>query len=73
MSDQALMEMLVERFNDKTKEKYQNKHGMYLDVCEWSGINCDAHQRVIRIIIRIDVSSENARSSLELCHVPPKV
>ena len=79
MPDQALMEMLVEGLNDKTKEKYQDKHGMYLDVCEWSGINCDAHQRVIRIYmeytesIYMDVSSENARSSLELCHVPPKV
>ena len=73
MPDQALMEMLVEGLNDKTKEKYQDKHGMYLDVCEWSGINCDAHQRVIRISIGIDVSSENVRSLLQLCHVPPKV
>ena len=73
MPDQALMEMLVEGLNDETKKKYQDKHGMYLDVCEWSGINCDAHQRVIRISIGIDVSSENVRSLLELRHVPPEV
>ena len=73
MPDQALMEMLVEGLNDKTKEKYQDKHGMYLDVCEWSGINCDARQRVIRIIIDIDARSENVRSSLEFRHLPPNV
>ena len=73
MPDQALMEMLVEGFDDKTQKQYQDNHGMYLDVCEWSGITCDAHQRVIRIVIDIDDSSENVCSLLELCHVPPKV
>ena len=73
MPDQALMEMLVEGLNDKTKEKYLDKHGMYLDVCEWSGISCDARQRVIRIFIDIDARGENVRSLLQLCHVPPKV
>ena len=33
-SDQTLMEILFNGFDDETKKKYQNNDGTYLDVCE---------------------------------------
>ena len=69
LSDQALMEMLIDGFDDKTKEDYQDKHGMYFDVCEWSCVKCDDNQRDIEI----DTESNHVRGSLELRYVPPKV
>ena len=41
LSDQTLMEMLIESFDDETKKKYQDGQGMYLDICEWPKIKCD--------------------------------
>ena len=68
-SDQTLMEMLVDGFDDETKEEYQDNHGMYLDVCGWSCIKCDDDERVVQI----ELGSETLSGSLELCYVPPKV
>ena len=69
LPDQALMEMLIEGFDDKAKEEYQNGHGMYLDVCEWSGIECDANGRVTDLRIH----DSDISGSIELCYLPPKV
>ena len=69
MSDQILMEMLFEGFDDETKEQCQDEHGMYLDVCEWGIIKCDDNDRVIDI----SMCSDDVSGSLELCYVPPKV
>ena len=63
------MEMLFEGFDDETKEKYQDNHGMYLDVCGCSCIKCDDDERVVQI----ELGSETLSGSLELCYVPPKV
>ena len=69
MSDQALMEMLIEGFDDESKKRYQDSHGMYLDVCELSRISCDDDERVVEIAL----DSGSITGSLELCYVPPKV
>ena len=69
LSDQALMEMLIEGFDDETKKKYQDDHGMYLDVCEWPKIKCDEDESVIDI----DINSINMSGTIGLCYVPPKV
>ena len=69
MSDQTLMEMLIEGFDDETKKRYQDKKGMYFDVCEWSCVACDEDQRVIHV----DMKCRYIGGSLELCYVPPKV
>ena len=69
MSDQTLMEMLIEGFGDETKKDYKDGEGMYLDVCEWSGIKCDDNERVIEI----DIVKDDLSGSLELCYFPPKV
>ena len=68
-SDQALIEMLIKGFDDKTKNKYKDNDDMYLDVCNWSLIRCNADERVIRI----QIDCRNVNGSLELCYVPPNV
>ena len=69
LPDQALMEMLIEGFHDDTKKRYQDKHGMYLDVCECSCVRFDEDESVIEI----DINSRHVRGSLELRYAPPKV
>ena len=67
-SDQTLMEMLTEGFDDETKKKYRENDGMYLDVCKWSCVTCDDDERVIQI----QIDSINVSGSVELRYVPPK-
>ena len=69
MSDQALMEMLIEGFDDETKKEYQDTDGMYRDVCEWQSFQCDEDHRVIEV----SIASCYVIGSLELCYVPPKM
>ena len=69
LSDQALMEMLIEGFADDNKRTYQDDHGMYLDVCEWVCVTCDTDERVIEI----DIDNSIVSGTIELCYVPPKV
>ena len=69
LSDQALMEMLIEGLDDETKKENQDSNGMYLDVCEWPCIKCDDDER----IIEIEIHSRNVSGSLELRYVSPKV
>ena len=49
MSDQALMEMFIDGFDDKSQKQYQDDHRMFLDVCEWPSIKCDHDERVVEI------------------------
>ena len=69
MSDQTLMELLIDGFDDETKKLYQDCKGMYLDVCKWSSVKCDANGRVVKI----GIHSSNVSGSLALCYIPPKV
>ena len=67
-SDQSLMEMLIDGFDEGTKQRYKDDEGMYLDVCEWDCVECDDSERVVEICEIGDVSG-----SLQLCYIPPKV
>ena len=69
LSDQTLMEMLFEGFDDEIKNKYKDNQGMYLDVCTWPCVTCGDHERVIEI----QIARFSLNGSLELCYVPPKV
>ena len=69
LSDQALMEMLIEGFDDETKRKYQDKNGMYLDVCKWSHVECDDDERVVEI----HIEGRDIIGSADLFYIPPKV
>ena len=68
-SDQTLMEMLFEGFDDETKKQYQDDDGVYRDVCGWSCIKCDDDERVIKI----EIYPDNVSGLVELCYVPPKM
>ena len=69
LSDQTLMEMLIEGFDDEIQNKYKDNDGMYINTCKWSSVTCDDDQRVIEI----DMDSTNVSGLLELCYVPPRV
>ena len=69
LSDQTLMEMLIEGFDDETKKEYQDIDGSYLDVCTWSGVLCYDLQRVIEV----EIDFTKMSGSLELWYVPPKL
>ena len=69
MSDQTLMEMLIEGFDDETKKTYQDNDGIYLDIRDWSDITFDGDERVAGI----KISRLHVNGSLALCYVPPKV
>ena len=69
LSDQALMEMLLEGFDERTRNKFQDNNGMYLDVCEGGCIKCDQDERVVEI----DIVSIHSSGSVNFFYVPPKV
>ena len=69
MSDQTLMEMLIDGFDDKTQKKYQEYDETYINVCIWPCITCDEDERVIEI----NMDSINIIGSIQLCYVPPSV
>ena len=68
-SDQALVELLIDGFDDETKATLQSHDGMYLDVCKWSCIMCDGDDRVIEI----NIDSRHVSGLLQLFYAPPKV
>ena len=69
LSDQTLMEILMDGLDGRLKRIYQDNDEMYPDVCEWSCIECDEDARVIKI----NIDLHGIRAPLELCYVPPKV
>ena len=69
LSDQTLMEMLIEDLDDEAKKRYQDNEGMYLDVCKWSFVTCDDDERVIEM----GADSSVISGSIHLSFVPPKV
>ena len=68
LSDQTLMEMFFEDFDEEVKERYKDNEGMYLDVREWPCVTCDDDGRVVEISARGLLNG-----SLQLCYIPPKV
>ena len=68
LSDQTLMEILIDGFDDETTKRYRDEDGMFIDVCDWECITCDADKRVVGINLEDD-----AIGSFQLSHIPPKV
>ena len=68
LSDQTLMELLYEGFDEETQQRYQDENGVYLDVCNWSCTACGADDRVVEIVEYSRISG-----SLEIRYIPPKV
>ena len=49
LSDQALMEILVDGLCDSAKTKIKNTKDEYIDVCDWPNITCNEDGRVIEV------------------------
>ena len=69
LSDQMLMEMLIEDLDDETQKTFQDADGMYLDIWYSDCVTCDNDQEVTRI----DRDSRDIVGSIQLRYVPPKV
>ena len=67
LSDQALVEMLVDYLSEEAKEEYQDTNGIFLDVCQWEGVECDTDQKVI------SVAGFRRHGLIALDFIPPKV
>ena len=68
LSDQTLMELLIDGFDEESKQRYKDKDGMYLDVCKWSCVKCDRDHRVTEVN-----EKQYFTGSLQLSYMPPKV
>ena len=59
LSDQALMEMLIDGMNAKDKAEYQDENGNCRDVGEWKGIAL-SNDRVTEVPILFKSSARNS-------------
>ena len=48
LSDQALMEMIIDQREDTYVEQYLDDNGNYIDVCEWKEVTC-TDERVTKV------------------------
>ena len=49
LSDQTLMEMLIEHMKICPSEKFRDETGAYKEVCKWPGVQCNGRRRVNHI------------------------
>ena len=68
-SDQTLMETFIDGFDEENRNRCQDKDGLFLDVCEWFCIDCNADKRVTKIYVHYHLLN----GTLQLPFVPPKV
>ena len=69
ISQQQLMEMLIENINEAAKVEYRSgRTGEYLDVCTWLGIECDVDKNVTSIEF-----DSSFRGDLNIQYIPQTV
>ena len=68
LSDQMLMEMLIEGLTEESKKAYQDAHGMFLDVCVWPGVSCNEEEQVVRM-----QNVSRGEGTLFLSNLPPNM
>ena len=51
LSDQALMEMAVEKVDDRSKRFFRDRKGAYLDFSTWEQVECDAAGKVQKFVL----------------------
>ena len=49
LSDQIIMEVLIDGFDDSCKQQFKHHDGTYKDVCKWRGIKCNGRRQVTAI------------------------
>ena len=57
LSDQLLMELLIEHLKRPCTRKFREPAGSFLDVCAWEGVTCDADANVTQIIFTDDIDN----------------
>ena len=67
LSDQTRMELLIAESPDALHQKFSDKEGDYLDVCEWESVACDDDGNVTKI----DFGIFELGGSVSLDHLPP--
>ena len=67
LSDQTLMEILVDGLSEAEKQKFKDKNEIFADVCDWEGVECDDTESVTSVV-------KIARDgSISLEYMPPKL
>ena len=78
LSDQALMEALIDKTSDDFKKMYQDPSGEYLPVCRWQGVKCNKRREVVEIkrgCFNLYCADEKLAvpTELELRYLPPRI
>ena len=68
-SDQTLMELLIDGFEDSFKRPFRNKDGDYIDACAWPFAICDSERNVLEYIYTIPGNT----GSVALEYIPLKM
>ena len=71
LSDQALMEMLIDGMQEKDKKEFQDASGNFLDVCEWSIVTC-TNKRVTSVNLSADLLPDIMETLLNYAHAHHK-
>ena len=69
LSDQALMEMLIDGMDEQEKQRYQDENKNFLDVCEWDAVECEG-DRVTEIALS---ESKFTAKQFPFLYMPPLV
>ena len=68
LSDQDLMEVLIDSFAAEARKRYKDNNGEYLDVCKWPRVACDAANRVVSV-----KDIRGTAASISLSNIPSKL
>ena len=71
LSDQTLMEALIEQTSDEFKKPFLHPSGRYLPVCRWPGVKCNARRRVVEIAKR--EPAKGIDNVLDIAFLPPRL
>ena len=69
LSDQTLMEALIEKTSDEFKKPFQHPSGRYLPVCRWPGVKCNGRRQVVKID-REAFPANDKGALLEIAYLP---
>ena len=67
LSDQDLMEALIDEASDNFKQIFQHPSGKFLPVCRWQGVHCSARREVTSI----NSFQCESVSKVQLAFLPP--
>ena len=72
LSDQTLMEALIQETYDDFKQLFQYPSGRYLPVCRWLGVKCNGRRQVVEIVSE-EFPYIDYQSILDISFLPPHI